>query len=288
MAKAKLDVDNFLDQYDPQITKAAGSQFDVDNFLDQYDPGVKREGKWKSVVSNLPEHALAGGEQAMGGTMAVAGAGVNKLFRTLRHPEATEKEIALTEHLGLPLAKLGSEIAESGRRERKGIGPEEDLTLLQRGVSTAAESAVPMALALLTGNPYLGAAAIGVMTGGSSYEEAISQQKLDQQTAALHAIGIGVIESATELLPFTRILPDTAKQAAKSLGRKAAEFLVTEVPGEQLATLGQGLLEVLAGMRDDPSGKLKTVADYVTKDLPKEELDTLVATLVMAGPTICA
>lgn len=146
-----------------------------------------------------------------------------------------------------------------------------------KGVLSGIES-IPGSLVSLAGGAYIKSASLaaglmGVTTGGQSYGQA-RDYGLSAPQAALYAGIDAAIESGTEIIPFSRIMPG----AGRGLTRRVVESTVTDVLGEQLATLGQDFnrwaqIDVNEG---------KTFGDFMA-ERPEAAYQTLIASLVTSG-----
>lgn len=125
-----------------------------------------------------------------------------------------------------------------------------DQSFWQQAASTAATSlalsgvGAGVGVATRTG-PVGMMATLGAATYGLEYAQARAQGATPE-TARSHAMTSAVLEGATELLPAKVLF----KPGSKPFSR-LAEFLAKEIPGENVAEVGQLLSEWGHGIRDD-------------------------------------
>jgi hypothetical protein len=247
---------------------------------------------------NLPVGQLskAGGEKMVGGAVQATGESllpdapasnpvVSRMSRLMAGVTAA-RDIArsvVPESVAQKIADVGAGMYESGVRESQdaqasmaGTQP----SWLQRGVNIGAESSVPMALSMLSGGLGAGGAAtsiIGATSAANKYGEQRSEGKPPGQ-AAISGLVEGGIEGITEWGP-NKFMFDAAAPLMSRLWKGAAADAV----GEQFATGGQGIADVIAGTPDPRKpGQQQTVTDWLKNDYPQQALDTLAASTVMA------
>jgi hypothetical protein len=156
------------------------------------------------------------------------------------------------------------------------IGPDtktEGGTAVLSGVRSLPMSAASLAGGAVTKSATLAAALMGVTVGGQSYGRARDAGVSPNKALAYGGLD-AVIEAGTEYLPFHKLMPGTGVGFMKRLG----DVLLAEVPGEQLATLGQDFNQW--AFIEQNQGK--TFGDYLAERGPAAE-QTLLATLVGAG-----
>lgn len=117
---------------------------------------------------------------------------------------------------------------------------------------------------------------MGLTTTGEAYGQA-REKGLDPLKAAYFATGQGAIEVGTEAFAMSGLLK--AAKNGSPLAKAAVGMLAKEIPGEQIATAGQDLLEVAMLTPE------KTLGEYL-EERPNAALQTLVATLVGGGGMI--
>lgn len=100
---------------------------------------------------------------------------------------------------------------------------------------------LPASAGALLGGAYfksakVGAVLMGGMVGSGSYSEG-RRQGLDYGDASLYGVTDGTIEAVAEFLPTQRLLGHVG--SGSGLGKRLVSMLAADIPGEQLATVGQ-------------------------------------------------
>lgn len=180
----------------------------------------------------------------------------------------------------------GSMLTDAARPVRKSTGAvasrleasSQAQSVMGRGFLSGIES-IPGSIAALgttlaTGSPMAGAMLLGGTTGGQSYGEARDAGVGVGRSLAKAGID-AAIETGTEVLP-ERYLGHLA--AGAPISKSIRNFILSEVGGEQIATLGQDYNQW--AMIDANKGK--SFDQYVAEIQP-HALDTLIATLTTAG-----
>lgn len=170
--------------------------------------------------------------------------------------------------------KKGAEakaIGQQFRGEQKGIGRTGKAVL--GGLESVGAAAPIMVATVITKNPSLALGLIGVQTAGPAYSEARGEGA-GVGTALGYAAIEGAVEVATEKLPLEAIVGDLATGSGllKTIGHQ----LLTEIPGEQVATALQDL-NAWALLHPE-----KPFADYLAAR-PGAFWDTFVSTVVAVG-----
>jgi hypothetical protein len=142
------------------------------------------------------------------------------------------------------------------------------------GFESVPQSLVALGTTLATGSPLAGAGAMGLLTTGGAYDEA-RDEGLSFAAATAKSIIDGLIETGTELLPLQRLLGDLPQG---SIGRLVLNQFLTEMPTEQVATLGQDLNQFLFIER--PQGR--ALEDYLSA-IPDRALSTAISSIVTTG-----
>lgn len=159
-------------------------------------------------------------------------------------------------------------VAERLRPDLSQAGP------VERGVYSGVESAgltlMALPLSIASGSPAPLLAALSTVTGGTSFGLA-REKGLDLAAAARYGATDAAIEYLTEKLPVGNLLKNLS--AGTGLGKTIKDFLVREVPGEQLATILQDMNEWVT------LNPTKTFKEYLI-ERPEAAITTLVATLV--------
>lgn len=221
---------------------------------------VFREGAFaaRALGSGLPAFSAGayGLLEGVAGTIETA-VGVNDgpISGTLR--QIREGQQALTENVAGPMP------ADAGML-RRGI---------RSGIQSVGQQAPGLAASIATGNPAFSLMGAGVTTAGQSTSKAIDAGLSPAQSVVFGAAD-GAIEVATEKIPVARLLGDL--KAGAPFLKTLMHQIVTEVPGEQIATAAQDFNEWATLHPDKP------FSDYV-KERPAAAVETLIATLVGTG-----
>lgn len=184
-----------------------------------------------------------------------------------------------------PMKGPADAFAEMGRQAKSmhdSVSPPRE-GVMGGGIASGLESSGMMAtlLPLAMLNPASGAALmLGTMagiTGGQTYGEDTGSKHINPLTALGHGLSDSAIEYATEKLPVGKLADILGGKGA--FMKKAAEFMVSDLAGEQLATLGQ---DFNAWMVANPEKSLSKFLD----ERPGAAAQTLIATLVGGGVTV--
>lgn len=177
-----------------------------------------------------------------------------------------------------PLRRVAAGFDESARMaqaQSKGFSPPTD-SIVQSGVSSGVQSAV-QTLATLPAAAVSGPSAVlQLMTafqGGGSYQQA-REAGMAPVGAATFGASQAVVEYATEKLPIHALIGDL--RAGASLMKTLGHQVITEVPGEQVATVLQDLNEWAALNPEKP------FSEYLA-ERPSAAAQTLIATVVGIG-----
>ncbi len=162
-------------------------------------------------------------------------------------------------------------VGQQFRGSQQGIGRTGRAVL--GGLESVGAAAPILVGTLITKNPTAALAAMGIQTGGSSYREARAEGA-GVGTSLAYAGIQGTIEAATEKLPLEKLVGDLGVKSGllKTLGHQ----LLTEIPGEQVATATQDLNEWALLNPDKP------FASYLA-ERPGAFWDTFVSTIVATG-----
>ena len=140
----------------------------------------------------------------------------------------------------------------------------------------AGTESIPMtAGALITRDPKAASGVIGTLTAAGSYQEA-RDEGLDIGSALAFGARQGAVEALTEKIPVSKLLGDIA--ARSPLGKMLLNQLITEIPGEQVATLLQDFDEWVTLNPD------KTLGEFIA-ERPDAARQTLLGTLGAVGTT---
>ena len=145
------------------------------------------------------------------------------------------------------------------------------------GVSSLIQQAPGLVASVATGNP-LPAIAYGSLSVGTQGYGKYRARGATPAMAALGGAGEGAVEGATEFLPMHYIVDAFGKAGAKSMLVELGKSVLSDIPGEQIATLAQDAIDTAIA---NPG---KTWADY-GKERPDAALQTLIATVVQGGLT---
>ncbi|HKE43893.1 MAG TPA: diguanylate cyclase [Steroidobacteraceae bacterium] len=178
------------------------------------------------------------------------------------------------------IGELAKREAERGERVAQALGPPPaKYGYVEQQVYSGFESVganLPgMVAGVLTANPELGLGLMGASSTGGAYRQA-RKEGLDVYEAAAFGGLQGTIEVATEGLPMHYFVEDLTHNAP--LRKLIVHQLATELPGEEIATLLQDLVE----WGELPSNKDKTFADYLWAR-PERAVATAISTIVMIG-----
>ena len=179
--------------------------------------------------------------------------------------------------LGLDsVAEYAGRVTEAAQRtseaiagpEVSGAGPTEKA--VYSGLESAGLAVPAIAAGVASGSPAATLGVMGVQSGGEAYQEARTKG-VPPVRAATYATAQGLIEALTEKIPASRLLDDLAKKTGAI--EMVMRQLVAEIPGEQVATIGQDLNDWVALNPE------KTLSDYAAAR-PGAAAQTLVATIV--------
>lgn len=149
---------------------------------------------------------------------------------------------------------------------------------LLSGIESVPSVGMGIAIGAATRSPGSAAAFMSLPVTGNAYRDA-RDKGLSPEKSLDYAVTQGGIEYLTEKLPASRLLGDIA--AKSPLGKKILGQLVTEVPGEQAATLLQDLSEWTTLNPE------KTLGDFM-RERPERAGATLLATVAGIGGTVGA
>lgn len=184
-----------------------------------------------------------------------------------------------------PMGKYITALRKASSAASDAAMPQSDSVVMRgidAGVVSLAQNAPILAAAVATKNPALAIGGAGALTGGQAYGDA-RDQGLSPTKSRVYAGIQGGIEMATEKLPVEALVGDVVKHSG--LAQTIMHQLITEVPGEQIATAAQDFTEWAMLHPDRP------FSDYLASR-PDAALTTLIATGVgvagnvsMAGTT---
>lgn len=165
-------------------------------------------------------------------------------------------------------------LAEELRGDQSGAG------LFEQGVLGGVSSFVQMLPGMLgtiaTGNPAFALWAAGLQSGSTTAADAMDSG-LPAWRSGLVGMTDGMIEAITEMAPAFKFVE--SMKVGDSFARFFGKQLMTELPGELLATLGQEYNAWAAGLRGDAD-----LGEWV-RTLPEAQAQTVIATLTMVALT---
>lgn len=113
--------------------------------------------------------------------------------------------------------------------------------MAQQGIASAAVSAPAMLLA----GPVGGAALLSVGAGGQRYAD-LTRKGFSRADASQSAAMLGSLEGLTEFLPGATLVKNVP-----GFWKHLGEFLITELPGENITAIAQAIDDQRLGLRDD-------------------------------------
>ncbi len=151
------------------------------------------------------------------------------------------------------------------------------------GFQSIGQMAPGLALSLLSGGSAAPALALaGATSGGAAAGEALDLG-VPPVTSLLFGLSQGGIEAATEKLPIGRLLGDVL--SGKGFGQTLARQVITDMPGEQVATVLQSFNDWAVLNPNKPLDQQETWDDYLA-GLPDDMRQTAIATMTaIAGQT---
>lgn len=165
-------------------------------------------------------------------------------------------------------------LAEELRGDQSGAGFFEQGVL--GGVSSFVQMLPGMLGTIATGNPAFALWAAGLQSGSTTAADAMDSG-LPAWRSGLVGMTDGMIEAITEMAPAFKFVE--SMKANDSFARFFGKQLMTELPGELLATLGQEYNAWAAGLRGDAD-----LGEWV-RTLPEAQAQTVIATLTMVALT---
>ena len=165
-------------------------------------------------------------------------------------------------------------LAEELRGDQSGAGFFEQGVL--GGVSSFVQMLPGMLGTIATGNPAFALWAAGLQSGSTTAADAMDSG-LPAWRSGLVGMTDGMIETITEMAPAFKFVE--SMKVGDSFARFFGKQLMTELPGELLATLGQEYNAWAAGLRGDAD-----LGEWV-RTLPEAQAQTVIATLTMVALT---
>lgn len=165
-------------------------------------------------------------------------------------------------------------LAEELRGDQSGAGFFEQGVL--GGVSSFVQMLPGMLGTIATGNPAFALWAAGLQSGSTTAADAMDSG-LPAWRSGLVGMTDGMIETITEMAPAFKFVE--SMKVGDSFARFFGKQLMTELPGELLATLGQEYNAWAAGLRGDAD-----LGEWV-RTLPEAQAQTVIAALTMVALT---
>jgi len=165
-------------------------------------------------------------------------------------------------------------LAEELRGDQSGAGFFEQGVL--GGVSSFVQMLPGMLGTIATGNPAFALWAAGLQSGSTTAADAMDSG-LPAWRSGLVGMTDGMIEAITEMAPAFKFVE--SMKVGDSFARFFGKQLMTELPGELLATLGQEYNAWAAGLRGDAD-----LGEWV-RTLPEAQAQTVIAALTMVALT---
>lgn len=165
-------------------------------------------------------------------------------------------------------------LAEELRGDQSGAGFFEQGVL--GGVSSFVQMLPGMLGTIATGNPAFALWAAGLQSGSTTAADAMDSG-LPAWRSGIVGMTDGMIEAITEMAPAFKFVE--SMKVGDSFARFFGKQLMTELPGELLATLGQEYNAWAAGLRGDAD-----LGEWV-RTLPEAQAQTVIATLTMVALT---
>jgi hypothetical protein len=239
---------------------------------------------WGETLTPIPEKVAELGRMAVGGGREMLGQAITPA-ESVRDPQ-TGQSIPLKQEEPNPAIQAVRDWLITGGREQarqaydriRELTPEHQ-TFWQEAVSTAGTSlgmqAPLFVLGMFSRRPGLvTASGFGVQELGRAYAEAKQQDpNISEDRAVRHAFLSGLLETGTELGPAKVLFAPGSKGLKRMIN-----FMAMELPGENVAEVGQLFSEYINGLRDDITAK--------------EVIDTMkltsAATLLAGGAQVAA
>lgn len=168
-------------------------------------------------------------------------------------------------------SKKAAGVASAARTGMQEAIPK-DAGLVERAFINGLSDAAVALPAIVAGGPIMGSALLGSGAGAARYSELIAQG-VNEADAARSGLLLGSLEGATEFLPGAALV-----KKVPGFWKHLTEFMVREVPGENINTIAEMVDDYGQGLRDD-----------ITKDdLIQAVKETTAATAVGAGAQVGA
>ncbi|MDP6587779.1 MAG: hypothetical protein QF535_24250, partial [Anaerolineales bacterium] len=264
-------VDELVENQGETMFKDVGSRIVNQSQLSWY--GLKQAGiesGLTKVLENVPQPGVLG---LFGINQAKIKEGFNSLIG--RETKTQEEELALIK-----------QITEELMAHRETIQPPEGLSLTQKGVLAAVESAPLMAVSMLvsfaTMNPWTGLSVMGASTAGSAYGRARTEDMPTPKALRYAAID-GTIEMLTERISIVPMMNMFRKGGKESL-QNAKKYVVNELVGENVAEFTQEMNAWYHGLSELWQNDNLTTAEKIKVQAEQQWIAT-VAALTLSGST---
>lgn len=165
-------------------------------------------------------------------------------------------------------------LAQEQRGDQSGAGFFEQGVL--GGVTSFVQMLPGMLATIATGNPAFALWAAGLQSGSATAADAMDSG-LPAWRSGLVGMTDGMIEAITQMAPAFKFVE--SMKVGDSFARFFGKQLMTELPGELLATPGQEYNAWAAGLRGDAD-----LGEWV-RTLPEAQAQTVIATLTMVALT---
>ncbi|UXC93134.1 acetyltransferase [Sphingobium sp. RSMS] len=265
---------SIMQQY-PAIGRWSAKPGNATIAADDYD-NLGLFGKAFYGVKNFGSYLLSSVPEFTSGIWGALG-GITENMAALTPSSDAERRMGVRS-----LAQIVADFANTrqveGQQMAKNLQPQVDNWLarnLLQGVSSTGSTAAAVGIGIVAG-PGAGASVMGTSVGGNEYAKARGAG-VSPTRAAIYGISQGLIETATEHVPVSRLVGDLA--AKSPLGKTLMRQLTAEIPQEQVSTFLQDLNEWATLNPDKPFSSFLA-------DRPRAALETLVATVGGVGTTV--
>ena len=230
-----------------------------------------KQAGWGETLKSIPSLAAESFKQSIGGGAQAWGM-YGTALQNIAEPDSPVGRFKP----GTKAIEVGKAISSAARKKKEEITPKNQTfwqeAVTQAGVSGAQQLPL-LGLSVLTGGGAMPVVAgFGALEFGRSYDDALEKSK-NPITAFRHATTSGLLEAGTELLPAKALL-----KKGNPFFKRLVNFLSAEVPGENIASLGQMVSELQHDLREDIT--VKDVVDTVKM--------TTAATLIGGGAQVTA
>jgi len=264
-------VDELVENQDESMFKDVGKRIVNQSQLSWY--GLKQAGIESGLTKALEHMPRLGLLGSLGINQEKIKEGFNNLIG--RETKTEEEELALIK-----------QITDELMADRKTIQPPEGLSLTQKGVLAAVESAPLMAVSMLasfaTANPWTGLAMMGTFTAGSSYGSARTEDMPVPESLRYAAID-GTIEMVTERISIVPMMNMFRKGGKESI-QNAKKYVVNELIGENVAEFTQEMNAWYHGLSELWQNPNLTITEKLKVQAEQQWIATVAAS-VLSGST---